>query len=159
MRFETKKEREDLLISFQDRCKELEQLKRDAKGTDPNYNCKMTFMHRTEYDENVKLIESFSEGRLQNIPVEKDIEGKDLPISGDIIVAYVKQATLDQSLQIINASRPPLGNPLNSGKVAWDIMIDKANSSPEISQDRIKLGLLLELVSKVDALTYDQKKS
>lgn len=143
MKFSSKEERDALLASFEKKAIELEEAKKSERGLRPEYNCKVIFDAMSEYD-----------------TIERDPETKEITeCSGDIYVFYIRQPSLDQSIQILNASRPPLGSELNSGKVAWDIMIIKEHSSPEIQTDRIKLGYLLKLVNKIDALISDQKKS
>jgi len=151
MKFSSKEERDSLIESFKIKAKELTEAKRADKNTKPEYNCTVTFDTRTEYDEVTKD----EKGEIVTI----DENGNTLTCSGDIYVFYIKQPSLDQAIQILTAAKPPLGNEYNSGKVAWDIMIDKVNSSPEIQTDRIKLGYLLRLINRIDALLSDQKKS
>lgn len=155
MRFETQEERINLIASFAAKAKELEAAKIADTKRDMNYNCRVDFDTRTDYDSNVTG--SFV-GR-DFVPNTKDADGNLLPCSGDIYLFIIHQPNLMQALQILNAARPPLGNPYNSGLEAWKYMIDTANSSPEIQTDRIKLGYLLDLVGKLDAILGDQKKN
>ena len=148
MVFTSKEERDSLIESFKVRAQELTDAKwknpetkfLDKERKLPQNNLKVDFDHRTEYDTVV------------------EVEGEISECSGNIYVFYIHQPTLDQSIRILTASNPPMGNAYNSGKEAWDVMIDKKESSPEVFQDFIKLGYLLRLVNKIDALLSDQKK-
>lgn len=143
MRFNSKRERDELIQSFETKAKELTAEKIANPKTDKNYNTKVDFDHRSEFD----VLEYENDG----------IEIKDC--TGDIYVFYIHQPSLTQAIKIITAAKPPMGNEYNSGIEAWEIMIDKKESSPEVFTDRIKLGYLLRLIGKIDALLSDQKKS
>ena len=166
MRFESAKEREELISAFKEKAEELTNKKKSEIQSNPslkNYNPIVKFDTRTEYDEIVTVTEKVkyrSNGKpyIECTALLIDTDGKQLPCSGDIYVFYIKQPSLEQSIRIFAAAKPPLGSDLNSANVAWDFMIDEKESSPEIKNDRIKLGYLFDLLSEIDALLSDKKK-
>jgi len=141
MRFETKEERDLLIKTFEAKAKELQALKESKADRDPNYNCRVDFDTRSEFDD-----------------VEYNDKNEIVSCSGDIYVFYLHQPTLTESIKILTAAQPPLGNAYNSGLEAFKVMVDKKESSIEVFTDRIKLGYLVKLVNKIDALVSDQKK-
>ena len=78
---------------------------------------------------------------------------------GDIYFFIIRQPTLVDTIKILEGTKPPLGSVYNSSLIAFEKMIDKKESSPEVFTDRIKLGYLLKMINHIDALTEDQKKS
>ncbi len=153
MRFETLQERLDLIESFKNRAKELEEEKKNEKGLDKNFNCKVIFDTRTEYDEDVEVLET-----LEFVPKPLiKCEVRSEKCSGDIYVFYIRQPKLLDSIKILEAGDKE-NKVYSKCLIAWDAMIDTKNSSPEIFTDRIKLGYLPNMINHIDVLAGDQKK-
>lgn len=140
MRFETKEQREELIKGFEEHATAIEIEKKQEKGLDPNYNCKVIVDHRSEFDS-----------------IERDEKGLILSCSGEIYVFYIRQPKFFDAVKILDGGEP--GKVYGKCILAWDCMIDKKESSPEIFTDRIKLGYLTKMLQHIDALLGDQKKN
>ena len=132
MRFESKGQREELILSFEAKAKEIEAEKKANPKTDKNYNCRVIMDTRTEWD-----------GDEQE--------------TGEIYVFYIKQPSLFDSIKILDGGEQ--GKFYGKLLLAWGAMVMENESSPEIRTDRIKLGYLPKMLGHIDALMGDQKKS
>ncbi len=141
MRFESKEQKEELIKQFEDRAKELEKKKKEDPKTDKNYNCKIVLDFRCEYDE-----------------IERDeLTGEIKSCNGDIHFFMFKQPSLFDAVKILDGGDP--SKVYGKFLLAWDCMIIKEESTPEVFTDRIKLGYLTKMLGHIDALMGDQKKS
>lgn len=158
MRFENKEQLDELIQKAKDKAIELETNDNAKKIGDKtpeaikNYNTKRLVDFRIEYDSEVTVKTEQISAFERKITPEGDI------ISGDLYIFMIQQPKLNDAIRILynNNEQGKLGDKLS---LAWDCMIDKTNSSPDIFQDRIKLGYLPRMLNHIDALTGDQKKS
>ncbi len=137
MRFESKKQKEELILGFEEHAKELQKIKEENPKRDKNYNCKVVMDYRCEYD------------------TLDEVSGE---CSGDIYVFYIHQPKILDAVKILG-SKSNVENFYNPLLLAWDAMVDPKESSPEVFTDRIKLGYLSKMLGHIDALMGDQKKS
>lgn len=129
-KFTTLEEKDSLIKSFEEKAKTLTESRKGKVGVE---------------DPEVKTI----------ITTEWD-EGEN-PISGEVYVIYVNQPHILSCSEILDlvASK----GKFTAGMKAWDIMIDKANSSPEFNQGKYKLGAAPNLPFMINMQFPDLKKN
>lgn len=152
MRFESKAELDKIHEDMVALCEKLTIEKKENRHTPKEYNCKVDFDYRIEYDNSVETKVERHGFISKIVPVLKNEKEEDLPISGDIYIMVYRQPSFASFIKIMGLDG------LEKNVLAWDSMVDKNYSSEEIFTDRVKCGMIFSMIGKIDALSSDKKK-
>ncbi len=165
MRFNTREERDSLIAGFQTKADSLTE--KMLKNNEIPQKTKVSFETVTQWDGEVNRATGFPDDVEEVNPNAVKISGaqedssdvekvKRISNPGDIYVMYVRQPQLINASQIID--KLIRGGVMEAGSFAWDSMVLSRESSPEIEEYEIKLGLFARLGNMVAMKAPDFKK-
>lgn len=140
MKFNSEKERDELIKGFEIKAKSLT----DSMKKEIPEKTEVTFETVTVWGEDVEAQDSTEDNKKFNK-------------TGNIHVAYIKQPHIFTAVKILDMLAQQ--KMFEAGFTAWDAMIIQVHSSKEVEEYGIKLGLVGRLGWMLKAAVPDLKKN